>query len=348
MKITRTRAIEIANENYKRVEDLLAKEVERDALSPAIWEDEEDKKLILGQFFTKKDLWFQPQVEQFIKDANPNIIIDPFAGQGDLLKVIKNIKTVGFDIDESLNWFINDSLISIPKFNNSLILTNPPYLAKNSAQRKKFSINFNDFQDLYQIALAQCLKSSYYVVAIIPETFIRYNLFIEYLDNATILEGELFEDTEYPVCIVCLRRGSNLNGHIYKNDKYIGKLKDLLEIRNRYKSNGAKIIFNDRNGNIALRAIDGHNDRIRFLRVEDLNYDIDKVKVSSRAITLISVKCDDVNEIIEKANQYLNEFRDECCDLLLAPFKGNNKEGKRRRRLDFEMARRILNEALDR
>lgn len=99
-----------------------------------------NNKKVLGQYFTKKDLWLKKQIVEFIKNSNCTIAYDPFAGNGDLLKLsesygINEIK--GLDIDNTLNWEINDNLKEIPHVDNAIIITNPPYLTKYSASRKK-------------------------------------------------------------------------------------------------------------------------------------------------------------------------------------------------------------------
>jgi len=98
------------------------------------------KKTILGQYFTKDKLWLKPQVLEFIKKSNCDMTFDPFAGEGYILNVAKKLgfqKIVGLDIDKSLGWQINDSLISIPHIDNkTIIITNPPYLSNYSASRK--------------------------------------------------------------------------------------------------------------------------------------------------------------------------------------------------------------------
>lgn len=95
------------------------------------------KKISLGQFFTKNDFWLKNHILEFIKSTGATIAFDPFAGDGDLLRAAKNIgfkKTKGLDVDRSLNWNYNDSLSLIPKINNSIIITNPPYLTNYSAK----------------------------------------------------------------------------------------------------------------------------------------------------------------------------------------------------------------------
>jgi hypothetical protein len=42
-RITVSEAVKIASVNFERMERLLAKEVERDAYGPAVWEDDEDE-----------------------------------------------------------------------------------------------------------------------------------------------------------------------------------------------------------------------------------------------------------------------------------------------------------------
>lgn len=124
------------------------------------------KKRELGQFFTKNDFWLKSHILEFIKSTGATIAFDPFAGGGDLLGMAKEIgfkKTKGFDIDSSLNWKQNDSLLSIPKINNSITITNPPYLTNYSAKRKgiygsvKKYFDACNYDDIYQLAIEKCL-----------------------------------------------------------------------------------------------------------------------------------------------------------------------------------------------
>ena len=109
-------------------------------------------------------------------------------------------------------------------------------------------------------------------------------------------------------------------------------------------------MFNDPEGNIGLRAIDGidPNDRIRFCLPDELNFDLENIKESSRSITVIDTSKYDVMDyqIIRESNEILKKLRKETKDVIFAPFKNNNKLGDRRRRLDFTIARKILNRAL--
>ncbi|MDD3534803.1 MAG: hypothetical protein PHC50_01465 [Candidatus Cloacimonetes bacterium] len=323
-------------------------------------------KKVLGQYFTKKDLWLKPQVEAFIVNSKCSIAYDPFAGNGDMLETIKGIgeikQTVGLDIDPKLSWRLNDSLQAIPALENAIIITNPPYLAKYSAKRKQihheleYYYQKSGFVDIYQLALFNTLQSAKYVVAIIPETFVNSRFsYMNRLSQITVLEENPFEDTENPVCVVCfdgkIKNYDQIK--IYKNDKYICTLDDLE--RHRLKPRfSARITFNTPEGKIALRGVDSTNTQnpISFMREDELDYDTKLVKASSRLITLIDIDSryqPYVDDIIQESNQILKNYRNITKDLLLSPFKGNQKNGvRRRRRLDYKSARAILEMAIDR
>lgn len=315
-----------------------------------------NNKIKLGQFFTKKDVWLKPQVIDFIKQSACTVAYDPFAGAGDLLNAVKIFnfkKYIGLDIDKKLKWTFNDSLISIPPIPNAIVITNPPYLAKQSASRKKMdlSLYFNEsvYTDIYLIALEKIITAQKKAVAIIPETFINSNfLRKDLLHSITILEENPFTDTENPVCVVCFDGISKTldKVKIYKNETYVNDLQTINKIRIA-PDNNIKITFNDLNGWLGLRAIDSTNDKtfISFDFKTNFKYDWAKrIKTSSRHLTLINIDLPEQQKplLIEKANNLIYTIRKQSQDILLTPFKGNTKNGKRRRRLDFKLARAIL------
>ncbi|MBN1824358.1 MAG: hypothetical protein JW803_08570 [Endomicrobiales bacterium] len=319
------------------------------------------EKRILGQFFTKKDFWLKGHIKDFIINSGCRVAYDPFAGNGDILETAKQIgfsKTVGLDIEPQKNQLKNDSLLRIPSYKDAIIITNPPYLTNYSARRKKiynkveryFSSSIYD--DLYLIALDRMLAAQEYVVAIVPETFIN-NSFLHKprLVSITVIEDNCFNDTENPVCVVCFDGDYKEDKliKIYKNSKYINTLNYFENLRLKPKSL-IQIKFNDVNGVIALRAIDATdpNNMIRFMKKDDLDYKLTNIKHSSRLITVInSHKLDNrlIDKIIDQSNKILDDYRNKTRDILLSPFKGNMKNGIRRRRLDYESARAILEEA---
>ena len=192
------------------------------------------KKRSLGQFFTKNGFWLKKHILEFIKATNTKLAFDPFAGGGDLLSVAKKIgfkEIKGLDIDKNLNWEFNDSLLNIPKIDNSIIITNPPYLTNYSAKRKGILENVKkyfevcNYSDIYQLAIEKCLTNDYGLM-IIPETFINSRFPKNRLVSITIIEDQLFNDTENPICIICFDDKNKTYDQIdiYKNENLIGKL----------------------------------------------------------------------------------------------------------------------------
>lgn len=318
------------------------------------------KKVILGQFFTKNEVWLRPHVEQFILNSGCKTAYDPFAGNGDLLKVSKklNLKTKGLDIDKALGWDYNDSLISIPVVQEAIIITNPPYISNYSAARKKVFekvkhyFETSNYDDIYLIALDKMLEAQSHVVAIIPETFINSSYQLKNrLYSITILEENPFTDTDTPVLVACFdgRVKSFEEVKVYKNDNFVGNLASINNKR-LVPSNTILMNFNDKNGWLGLRAIDLTDpaNQIAFDYKKNIDYDWENgIKVSSRLYSLIDIKINDKykNDLIIQANNILKELRQETEDVILSPFKGNMKDGRRRRRLDFKTARAILEKA---
>lgn len=317
------------------------------------------KKERLGQFYTRNDFWLKKHILDFILSSNADTAFDPFAGDGDLLRVAKKIgfkHTKGLDINKELPWEKNDSLVHIPRIEKSILITNPPYLTNYSAKRKgiidKDVQRYFDscaYDDLYQLAIEKCLVNDFGIM-IVPETFINSNFPKNRLVSITIIEDSLFSDTENPVCVICFDNQIKPYNDIsvYKNDAFLGKL-EFFENQRMHPRNDIRIRFNAPTGQIALRAIDTTNPQkpISFMRPEEIGYDLSNIKHSSRLITVIEldIENDAIEKIIKTSNKTLILFRERTHDVLLSPFKGNKKDGERRRRLDYKTARAILESA---
>lgn len=314
-------------------------------------------KVSRGSFYTKGEFWLTKPIRDFILEIIKHIktVLDPFAGNGDILITLEkyfNIKTSGMDISGG-KWIKNDSLLNIPKLKDFFICTNPPYLAKYSAKRKgvlDLVKNYYDkFDDLYQVALMRCFEAARYTIAIIPETFLNSNFPFQHLKIVSVIEDNPFGDTDQPILIACFDTNffeGHQKGKIYMGNEFCFEIREL----NRYRFSPCKkfkIIFNEPTGRLALKAVDGINphDKIRFSKAEGFYYSRKKIKVSSRLLTYIEVPTlfsKDLDKFIEIANSKILEIRTATKDLILSPFKGNNKNGKRRRRLDYKLARCIL------
>ena len=326
------------------------------------------KKQNLGQFNTKNDVWLRPHIREFIENSDCWNVMDPYAGAGDLLFAVNDMvwkHVYGYDIDPDLGWPVNDGLEHMPYHEDTIVVTNPPYLAKNSAARNAldsyeyFTEDNDHYEDLYQIALRRVLALYKKAVFIIPETYFQTEFFKQHLYSYTVIEENPFEDTDCPVCVATFVTTNDFmaitgnNYKIYKNDNYLFdrfKLEDIL-----FDFSSCRYIninFNAPTGNLGLRGVDGVDpkDKIRFCKPEDLNYDLGSIGETSRAITVLDVDFDITEAFLFRANFLLSKLRERTHDVVLSPFKNNNKLGQRRRRLDFKWARKIIDktvEALD-
>jgi len=318
------------------------------------------EKVGRGAFNTKGSSWHNSVVQKFIQMTQVSTAVDPFAGQGDLLKLCKSehgMATSGLDIQVDLGWPVNDSLKSIPKNHDSICITNPPYLANYSAKRKTMWEMVGDYfretgrSDLYEIALDRCLESFDYIVAIIPETFLHSSYPKHRCAYICILEENPFEDTTFPVCVTCWVPEKNQDSLIFLNDNEVMRYSEMVLMKGNV-SRSKKVVFNEPNGNVGLRAVDGTKaeDRICFLPATEFDYPRSSIKISSRLMTYLEIpelKTDkEVAEFCTRANAILESYREQSQDILLSGFKGNNKQGKRRKRLDYRLARKIVIEAL--
>ena len=323
-------------------------------------------KVSLGSFYTTKSGWLTDQVRHFLEKAlseSNGYLLDPFAGDGHLLEAIKSdsilgkhVKQVaGFDIQGEI-WPINDSLVGIPNPHRAVIVTNPPYLANHSAKRKGVDqlvakyFDGSSQKNLYRIALEKALESADYVVAIIPETFLLSTFPKHRLELAVVIQDSLFGDTDAPALVACFGKDERDDAHIFTGNQSIGNLSEILALR---ESNAPKhrIVFNEPKGRIGLRAVDGSDGKtpIAFVAARDFEYPSDSVAFSSRLMTYLEVPAvsdDAIPALITKANALLASIRMRSGDLVLAPFKGNDRAGRRRRRLDYALARRILDNCI--
>jgi hypothetical protein len=298
----------------------------------------------LGQYYTIGNPFSLRPFRQWAKRANikKEIILEPFAGANNIISLLQNLGYAqyfkSYDIcPNSGNIIRRDSLKDFPK-NHNVCITNPPWLAKNSATRRGLSFPNPEFDDLYKFAISKCLQNCGYVAAIIPESFITANIFHERLYCVISLNYEMFNDTDAPACLALWTPDLTYDFMIYRNNRRLGmyyKMQSLIP----QSVNNCEIEFNSNEGNLGLFAIDDTNcASIRFCQAGELkDY---KVSSSCRSITKIKVN----KEIkINDLNRTLNIFRNETEDVFLTAFKGLRKDGMYRRRLDFGLARKIIN-----
>ncbi|WP_426461260.1 hypothetical protein [Mycoplasma hafezii] len=316
-------------------------------------------KTQLGQFFTISNPFKMIAFYKWwnlIPEQDKHTILEPFAGTNNIPYLISEIgytpKWECYDIFlQDLNRYDEfaiqqrDTLKKFPK-GLKVAITNPPYLARNSATRNKLDFYNTKYDDLYKECLKVMLDNCDYVAAIIPETFITTNeqdikKRLKYVISLTM---KMFDDTECPVCLALFTKEENDSFEIYRNDYLIGNNLDLLTYLENSK-NSQEWKFNDENGEIGAILIDDtKGNSIRFVDGKEIK---NKITVSSRSITKIkipqNITIKKLNKFINYLNNYVNEYREKTHDVFMSSFKGLRKDQKYRRRMSFKEARRILN-----
>lgn len=339
----------------------MSKEIEILKKEKEILNSEKLKKMY-GQFFTvsnpfKNNFFFKWYNEIDKKYGIEELeFLEPFAGENNIISFIQNLNLKQpkswkcFDINKSLDnkvdefkIEIRDTIKDFPK-NYKVVITNPPYLAKNKATALKISHFDNNYEDLYMKCLDIMLKNVDYIAAIIPESFITSKKYQERLYGVISLEMRMFSDTDCPVCLALFNKNETEDFYIIKNNEIVGTYSQLKKHIEEFKTS-IDWKFNSTFGNIGLIAVDNtREESIKFLKGEEIE---NEIKQSSRAITKISgLEFQNSNErfrFIEKLNKNLREYRLITNDVFLTSFKGLRKDLKYRRRLDYKTAKNILN-----
>ena len=317
-----------------------------------------ENKRNLGQYFTTTNPF---TLEPFIKwyNAIPNItnevLLEPYAGANNIVKML-NVPNdwVCYDYEPpkenvcpQFPVIQRDTIENFPAGFN-VVITNPPYLAKNSATRRGLKYQGGEYDDTYKKTIEIMLANCGYVAAIIPESFITANLFHDRLCTVISLTCKMFDDTDCPVCLAMFNKESSADFEIYKMEKRLGTYNELSAyLPNQETGTKTKVTFNDPDGDVGIKCVDSTSGpSIEF--VEGATIDRSKIKVSSRALTRVSLACqvEDRSKFLNKCNEIFNEYRIKTSDVFLTSFKGLRKDGMYRRRLDFLTAKNVILEAL--
>lgn len=299
-----------------------------------------------GRFYTEGNPFVLNPFKKWAQDKNLTHlkVLEPFAGKNNLIHALREVglanRFKSFDIEPGTSDVVRrDTLENFPS-GFSFCVTNPPWLAKNSAKRRGLDFPNTSHDDLYKHALHLCLKNCECVAAIIPATFLQSGLFRERLDAVVFLHDQsMFADTDNPVCLALFSPRAN-RVEIYNDDEFLGFLDDLEKYLPE-KSRRMSITFNHPEGSLGFIAFDDTRaPSIRFVPGEQLtDY---TVGFSSRMITRIKCNVADTTTLIHDLNKDISSFREKTQDVFLTPFKGLRKDGRYRRRMNYELARDFI------
>ena len=297
-----------------------------------------------GVYYTTSNPFALEPFREWCKEAGiaKARILEPFAGSNNIVRMLSELglcaRYQSYDIaPKAAGIKKRDTIKSFPS-GYRVCVTNPPWLTSYSARRRGVEFVAPRYDNLYKYCLELALANCEYVAFIMPGTFLRTGLFRERLKSVIFLHGKIFAETDNPVCIA-LFGGHQKNTKVYNDNRYLGTLQGL-ESHMPPASNDGNVRFNDPAGQIGLYCIDNtRGPSIRFCRGSEITR---RVKHSDRLITRIAVPHRNPATLVGKLNKELDATRRNTHDVFFAPFKGLRKDGKYRRRIDYEFVRNLI------
>jgi hypothetical protein len=325
--------------NKKKLETMIEERVSEMSIEDIhnIKNDTKLRKKNLGQFYTTN---YEYILQNMSIPDNVNIIVEPFAGQCDLLNFIKKdeksrYKFELYDIEpKKENVIKRDTLNNPIELKKKFVLTNPPYLARNKSADKSLFDKYN-VNDLYKCFIKHLINElSMGGILITPLNFwcsirkadiqLRKEFLMIYdIINLNIFEEQVFDDTSYTTC--CFNfilknnqnlQNSNINCYIYPS------------------LNNLKFNLNNKN----LWTIGGEIYKLKLNKKIKIERATSKNK-NSKNLTKILLKCIDDNinnqlglSIIDNDNYYIDETEKLSCrsyaSLIIEPELSIEKQKK--------------------
>ncbi len=201
--ITLCKANQLKGYSSKKKEELLQLLLENQiAISGAAQINAKKQK---GQFYTVNSAYILAGLA--MPPPNARCVIEPFAGQGDLLTWLtaqgNTLPVEAYDLDPKKTGIVKcDTLKQPPNYKDAWILTNPPYLARNKCQDKELFDQY-DTNDLYKCfitSLTDCLGG----ILIIPAGFFLSPRDVDvrcrnaFLSKYKLGKVKYFEETVFP------------------------------------------------------------------------------------------------------------------------------------------------------
>lgn len=339
----------------------------------------------LGQFYTTNCDYI---LEGF--DGPPKgirCIIEPFVGEGHLVQWIqrkfKDVKIEYYDIDPKFKGTMyRDTLKSPPDYENTWVLTNPPFLARNKHKNKQLYDKYNT-NDLYKCFLWSLIHQDNCVggILIIPsgfflsardvDTFCRAEFMKRFvITRVKYFEERVFEDTSTTIVAFQFQRTRNnmdvqdipwvflpsnerrsfqmnsASKWMVGGDIYNLPVNTNIRIFRHVQDTALK--ENEQQTFLTLRTLDSGKETGR-IALEFKPYYIYPAKESSRSYATLRIKGKILSNeeqiaLSVKFNQFLEQKRQETCSLFLPQFRESKEYA--RKRLPFTLAYHILSHLL--
>lgn len=308
-----------------------------------------DKKA-LGQFFTRGNPFRFAPFRAWARAAGlpQSRLLEPFAGANHIVDTLRAGGLCGavdsFDLAPAhADVVARDCLADFPR-GYSVTVTNPPWLARNSATRSGIAFPGDRHDDLYKHCLELCLAHCGYAALLMPASYLQTGLRFNRLHTYILLHEIHFNDTENPACLALFTPRGARAVALYHDNLRIGVLPELKKHLPVAKTD-RHVRFNDPDGALGFVSFDNTKaPSIQFCHADAL--DGYEIKHSSRFITRISGEfggAREVKRLIARLNRAVDDFRCNTRDAFLTPFKGMRGDGAYRRRMQFSMARNFIN-----
>ena len=257
-----------------------------------------------GQFYTRGNPFRLAPFQQWAKKAglSDQCVLEPFAGANHIINTLREMDLCSafrsYDItpgDPQVQQ--RDTIAEFPK-GFQVCVTNPPWLARNSATRRGLPCPSQGYDDLYKHSLDLCLRHCEYVAALVPASYLQSGLFQDRLESYLLLHDAIFDDTENPVCLCLFNPEKTQDISIYDGEKFLETYENLLEHLPEKKED-KRVRFNDPAGELGFISFDNTKEAsIGFCAAAEIQEYA--IKVSSRFITRISGDLGNVSKLIER------------------------------------------------
>lgn len=280
-----------------------------------------NKKQMLGQFYTTNQEYI---LQGLFIPENVSSIIEPFAGNGDLIPFIENFRSQRneeetpvvieyYDIEPNRPFIVQqDTLLYPPIYRGKFIITNPPYLARNKSKDKtlfdKYMVN-----DLYKCLIKEIIQEKNTCcggILIVPLNFwssirtadveLRKQFLEKYaLVLLNIFEEPVFEDTTtYTIC--SFQFTVKTEPSILQNNRILAKVFPSMTVMDTYLTDKNNFMIGSEIYQLPLE------NKYRITRLTSKNRE--------KANTCILVKCIDDNlsnpiglSLVEPDKVYVDE-----------------------------------------
>ena len=336
-----------------------------------------------GQFYTTNSDYILEGID--IPD-NVNKIVEPFAGKGDLLDwlnkkssdIMQQHQILAYDIEPKRADIIKrDTLLEPPDYNDSWVITNPPYLARNKCNNKEI-FDLYETNDLYKCFLKTIVDGKCQGgIIIIPAGFFfsprtidsicRNEFMSKYkINKIKYFEETVFEDTSTTVVVILFESSKDIlteqnvkwvmlpsgkekifnmsatNDWIIGGEIYNLETSKLIKITRHVE--GVALKNGEHQTFITLNALDSGKmeGRIKLEYKKDYIY---PAKDCSRTYATIRVSGFELSEdqqklICSRFNELLEKKRDEYWSLFLPQYRESKEYA--RKRIPFELAYKII------